>query len=303
MRIKRVFAFGFALGILAGCSANTLDINLGSEIGVDADGHFKEELTYSIGDGQTVTFKTDGSFEQYGYEYEYGSNDLDNDGVTNEGEVLTAGAKGTYTCDADTRTITAAFSTVFDTSVTNVWYAPKSSSDLSAVTGNLIAFDHILYANFIAASSFKSSAVTKAMSFSFPVINVASTTNNVWTSFSKDVYGDGSYETTSTLLTIDVASSNVTYESLNSKYSNDVRFSAEETVATFIVTAITPEDTAWKNGAILTCSLQGYLQSRSFDGANWSSWSTPSYLGMIMGGMHYGDFVLINPSQSPMRIY
>lgn len=79
-------------------------------LGVDGDGHFRNEVTYES-PWETETYTEDGSVTFVFYELEDEGEDVDNDGNTGEGRVITGTREGTYTYDPDKPEITWEWST------------------------------------------------------------------------------------------------------------------------------------------------------------------------------------------------
>lgn len=277
------------VGILGAC-ATTVGIDLGAMLGVDAAGHFKKDLTYVMTSGEEVTLKTDGSFESLSYEYEFGGDDLDGDGVTNEGKVQTDGMRGTYVCAADTMVFTVDFSSVYN-GIVGDWRPNTNENDVESMTLNGAAFEHTLYIN-------------QPYSMILPVF-VKTETANTWTGTVTMVMADEykSFMSMTETAVIDVENSNFDLTIHQTVMgTNGVEIAAMEMMIDAAIIKLTPDGVSWKKGESVGFLIRGVMKERAYMAGAWSEWETdPEENEMNFPLTHMGDFILVAPMQVPMR--
>ncbi len=278
------------LTVLLGACAVTIGLDMGNMIGVNSEGHFVKDLTYQISSSSLVSFKTDGSFLSEDYAYETAS-DLDGDGVTNEGWILTGGTRGTYNYDADTYVATSTMTEVLDSVSGNplAWLPNTNKSAPKLFAGTGAAFEHIIYLDF------------QPWEF-LSVLVKSSNTANTWIGHTAITFNsEAKMEIINTVL-IDTAAEHFTHTITTNQYlSNTLKYSTE-IKRDGTIDGTMPADATWKKGESVSFILTGTLSRRVFDGSSWSSWVTDEEQNKInLTYTHMGDFIIFFANQTPMR--
>lgn len=124
---------------LASCTV--IDIPAEKEIGVDANGHFIQNLSYDLGSGEIRTYKIDGSFTIEIRSYDAGS------GTVKQ----TDGYMGTYRYDTTTKTLNSTFEKVFIAPDWITLNATAYPTRLKTRVEHYSFFDHNVYENYLGA--------------------------------------------------------------------------------------------------------------------------------------------------------
>ncbi len=280
---KRIIVFLTAIFSLYACSI-PLDISNGRLLSSDSEGHLLEDVYYSNG-SQNVSFLTDGSFLMATTDYEL-SNDLDNDGISNEGWVLTSGSRGTYVYDSSHFTFSLSFAQKYRSlGGANLWDPLTNDGDTILNQGNGIFTESMYY---IQGNIF------------------LKTDGIAWTNFYITKYYNGNRDVTRETYRIDTSAGSSSFLTTDLTYSNTGELiSGSQDLNTETIVASYPLNTPWKTGNTLTFNvIRDFRYSgMTYSGGTWGSYtstnSNPSPDVITLDNQ--GDFILAYPVVYSLR--
>ncbi len=260
---------------LARCTP-VLDLDLGTILQADRDGRFSQDLIYDMEYG-TLTLLEDGTYRFIVEDFEI-SNDLNANGISNEGWITMQGHGGSYHYLNDGYILNIHFESIARNLGSGiVWDKTTNAGDLTNITFNAMFTEKAPY---VSGELF-----------------LKATNETTWTNFQKTVKRSKELNKTRTCLALDPSHGLYQKSYLALSYTNFTSlFKTHKGLSIYSIEHYFPLDAQWKRGCTLTMNLslsEQYSLNYYSNGA-WSGYLMTNLNYYIDDAAYYhgGNFIL-----------
>ncbi len=277
MRYTKILTAITALFIVSACAVNA-SFNTGALLTVDESGHLKVTAVYDYGYAK-ITFAADGTYTKENFHFETATDDIDGDGVTNEGWIQDSGDKGTYVYDPEQRKMTIEYSQYY----LNEWLSITNQNDT-------------------VHEEFSGLLTENMMMNNYNIYNFDS--GNRWKSYDNTVSYNDAQQAKTYYYTVDTTAGTVAYESQQISYNaNGAMVNSSRSLYIYKIVSTKPDGIEWKKGNTLAFALvqTDYCFSSTNNGTSWTPYASTNhtYSSTTKTMLHNDTFMIYDPYLIP----